>query len=66
MSWNSDEEDTRKSRKRSIKGSPRTNKKKKRKLNTEEDVDIDSDEASFKDKVFDRYAHKNSVYPINF
>lgn len=57
MSWNSDEEDSRNrtinSRKRTIKGSPRTNKKKKRKLNTEEDVDIDSDEASFKDKVFD-------------
>ncbi|XP_068969268.1 SWI/SNF-related matrix-associated actin-dependent regulator of chromatin subfamily A containing DEAD/H box 1 homolog [Bombus flavifrons] len=55
INWNSDEgdEDTRNSRKRTAKEPSRTNKKKKRKLNNEEDVDIDSDEATFKDKVFD-------------
>ncbi|XP_071878921.1 SWI/SNF-related, matrix-associated actin-dependent regulator of chromatin, subfamily a, containing DEAD/H box 1 [Bombus fervidus] len=55
INWNSDEgdEDTRNSRKRTTKEPSRTNKKKKRKLNNEEDVDIDSDEATFKDKVFD-------------
>ncbi|XP_033184889.1 SWI/SNF-related, matrix-associated actin-dependent regulator of chromatin, subfamily a, containing DEAD/H box 1 [Bombus vancouverensis nearcticus] len=55
INWNSDEgdEDTRNSRKRTVKEPSRTNKKKKRKLNNEEDVDIDSDEATFKDKVFD-------------
>lgn len=43
----------RKNRKRNFKNSPRSGKKKRRKLNREEDVDIDSDETNFKDKVFD-------------
>lgn len=68
INWNSDEgdEDTRNSRKRTAKEPSRTNKKKKRKLNNEEDVDIDSDEATFKDKVFDRYTSRNLVCSINF
>ncbi|XP_076302965.1 LOW QUALITY PROTEIN: SWI/SNF-related matrix-associated actin-dependent regulator of chromatin subfamily A containing DEAD/H box 1 homolog [Lasioglossum baleicum] len=55
INWNSDEGDgdSRNNRKRTFKDSSRINKKKRRKLNTEEDVDIDSDEAGFKDKVFD-------------
>ncbi|XP_076386419.1 SWI/SNF-related, matrix-associated actin-dependent regulator of chromatin, subfamily a, containing DEAD/H box 1 isoform X2 [Megachile rotundata] len=52
---NSDEgeEDSRNARKRTYKGSSKTSKKKRRKLNRAEDVDNDSDEACFKDKVFD-------------
>lgn len=52
---NSDEgeEDSRNARKRTYKGSSKTSKKKRRKLNRSEDVDNDSDEACFKDKVFD-------------
>ncbi|XP_006609793.1 SWI/SNF-related matrix-associated actin-dependent regulator of chromatin subfamily A containing DEAD/H box 1 homolog [Apis dorsata] len=55
INWNNEEgnEISRHSRKRTFKNSSRINKKKRRKLNTEEDIDIDSDEASFKDKVFD-------------
>lgn len=61
INWNSDEGDgdSRNNRKRTFKDSSRINKKKRRKLNTEEDVDIDSDEAGFKDKVFDRYKFRS-------
>ncbi|XP_014471797.1 PREDICTED: SWI/SNF-related matrix-associated actin-dependent regulator of chromatin subfamily A containing DEAD/H box 1 homolog isoform X2 [Dinoponera quadriceps] len=54
--WNIEEaeEALRNNKKRSSKESPKTNKKKKRrKLNVEEDVDVDSDEGDYKDKVFD-------------
>ncbi|XP_031844634.1 SWI/SNF-related, matrix-associated actin-dependent regulator of chromatin, subfamily a, containing DEAD/H box 1 [Nomia melanderi] len=54
--WNSDdgEEMVRNKRKRNFKEPPRGMKKKRRKYNREEDVDIDSDEESFnKEKVFD-------------
>ncbi|XP_043253834.1 SWI/SNF-related matrix-associated actin-dependent regulator of chromatin subfamily A containing DEAD/H box 1 homolog [Colletes gigas] len=52
--WNNDDgsEVSRKSRKRSNKCPSKKSKKKRRKLNNEEDVDIDSDETNFKDKVF--------------
>ncbi|XP_078044960.1 SWI/SNF-related, matrix-associated actin-dependent regulator of chromatin, subfamily a, containing DEAD/H box 1 [Augochlora pura] len=54
--WNSDdgEDVVKNNRKRSLKSSPRGMKKKRRKVNRDEDVDIDSDEESFgKEKVFD-------------
>jgi len=38
-----------------LKESAKISKKKRRKLNVEEDVDIDSDEGNYKDKVFNRY-----------
>ncbi|XP_070156664.1 SWI/SNF-related matrix-associated actin-dependent regulator of chromatin subfamily A containing DEAD/H box 1 homolog [Polyergus mexicanus] len=52
--WNVEEaeEALKKNRKRSLKGSAKSSKKKRRKLNVDEDVDIDSDEANYKDKVF--------------
>ncbi|KAL6448052.1 hypothetical protein ACFW04_000235 [Cataglyphis niger] len=52
--WNVEEaeEALKKNRKRSLKGSTKSNKKKRRKLNVDEDVDIDSDEGNYKDKVF--------------
>lgn len=61
INWNNEEGDeiSRHNRKRTFKNSSRINKKKRRKLNTEEDIDIDSDEASFKDKVFDRYVSES-------
>ncbi|XP_076654676.1 SWI/SNF-related, matrix-associated actin-dependent regulator of chromatin, subfamily a, containing DEAD/H box 1 [Halictus rubicundus] len=54
--WNSDdgEDVVKNKRKRNFKGSPRGMKKKRRKVNREEEVDVDSDEGSFsKEKVFD-------------
>ncbi|GAB1860915.1 Swi snf-related matrix-associated actin-dependent regulator [Camponotus japonicus] len=52
--WNVEEaeEVLKKNRKRSLKESAKTSKKKRRKLNVDEDVDIDSDEGNYKDKVF--------------
>ncbi|EZA56862.1 hypothetical protein DMN91_001296 [Ooceraea biroi] len=52
--WNVDEAEERlkKSKKRSLKESSKGSKKKRRKLNVDEDIDIDSDEGSYKDKVF--------------
>lgn len=51
-----------------MKGSSESNKKKKRKYNQAEDVDVDSDEQCFKDKVFDRYISNNLtiITYINF
>ncbi|XP_076183437.1 SWI/SNF-related, matrix-associated actin-dependent regulator of chromatin, subfamily a, containing DEAD/H box 1 isoform X2 [Ptiloglossa arizonensis] len=52
--WNSDDgDDVSRNRKRTFKNSSKSSKKKRRKLNNEEDIDIDSDEANFKDRVFD-------------
>lgn len=52
--WNVEEaeEELKKNRKRGLKESAKTSKKKRRKLNVDEDVDIDSDEGDYKDKVF--------------
>ncbi|XP_015435861.1 PREDICTED: SWI/SNF-related matrix-associated actin-dependent regulator of chromatin subfamily A containing DEAD/H box 1 homolog [Dufourea novaeangliae] len=54
--WDSDdgEEESRNNRKRTIKGSTKNMKKKRRKFEREKDADIDSDEEIFhKEKVFD-------------
>ncbi|KAG7208704.1 hypothetical protein KM043_014907 [Ampulex compressa] len=53
--WNADEteEEHRNNRKRITKDPHRASRKKRRKLNANEDVDVDSDEANYKDKVFD-------------
>lgn len=53
--WNveeAEEELKKNNRKRSLQGSAKTSKKKRRKMNVDEDVDIDSDEGNYKDKVF--------------
>ncbi|KAL0107362.1 hypothetical protein PUN28_015725 [Cardiocondyla obscurior] len=53
--WNVEEaeEELKKNRKRTLKGSRKTNKKKRKKLSVDEEVDIDSDEEDYnKDKVF--------------
>ncbi|KAH0954847.1 hypothetical protein HN011_009740 [Eciton burchellii] len=52
--WNVEEaeEILKKGKKRSLKESSKGSKKKRRKLNVDEDIDIDSDEGSYKDKVF--------------
>ncbi|EFN83220.1 SWI/SNF-related matrix-associated actin-dependent regulator of chromatin subfamily A containing DEAD/H box 1 homolog isoform X2 [Harpegnathos saltator] len=53
--WNIEEaeETLRNNKKRTSKESPKAKKKKRRKLNVEEDIDVDSDEGNYKDKVFD-------------
>ncbi|XP_011868730.1 PREDICTED: SWI/SNF-related matrix-associated actin-dependent regulator of chromatin subfamily A containing DEAD/H box 1 homolog [Vollenhovia emeryi] len=52
--WNVEEaeEALKKNRKRGLKKSAKTSKKKRRKLNEDEEVDVDSDEGDYKDKVF--------------
>lgn len=52
--WNVEEaeEALKNNRKRNLKESTKTGKKKRRKLNVDEDVDVDSDEGNYKDKVF--------------
>lgn len=54
--WNVEEaeESLKNNRKRTLKHSARKSNKKRRKCNTDEDVDVDSDEAHYKHKVFDR------------
>lgn len=52
--WNVEEaeETLKNNRKRGLKQSAKTSKKKRRKLNVDEEVDVDSDEHDYKDKVF--------------
>lgn len=67
--WNVEEaeEILRNNRKKKLKESSRTSKKKRRKLNVDEEVDVDSDEGSYKDKVFNRYmiVDKFAFYNLN-
>ncbi|XP_024941771.1 SWI/SNF-related matrix-associated actin-dependent regulator of chromatin subfamily A containing DEAD/H box 1 homolog isoform X2 [Cephus cinctus] len=53
--WNVEEaeEVLKNNRKRALKKSAKTSNKKRRKVDCDEDVDVDSDEANYKNKVFD-------------
>jgi len=49
-----------------LKESAKVSKKKRRKLNVDEEVDVDSDEGNYKDKVFNRYTILQHLYlPLN-